>query len=105
MIRTLASLRRNKVYAVLVVLRLLVALTSTSTIHPDEHFQNPEVAARAAFSYDHRGDGPLVTWEWEAGNPCRSIVPVWVTTGWAFELAQRWAAPGAPLVRDLEGQS
>ncbi|KAL8290620.1 hypothetical protein RQP46_002878 [Phenoliferia psychrophenolica] len=85
----------KKLYLSLVALRLLVALTSQSTIHPDEQFQNPEVAAALAFNYDSKGASPLLTWEWKGEKPCRSIVPVWITTGWAFELAGR-ATDGTP---------
>ncbi len=73
------------VYVGLVGLRLLVALTSTSYIHPDEHFQNPELAAAEVFDYTRSNSvGLLSTWEWSSRFPCRSIVPVWATTGAAF---------------------
>lgn len=90
----LHKLRRNKLYLGLVAIRLLVALTSTSTIHPDEHFQNPEVAAELVFDYGTRGDGTLRTWEWLGEQPCRSIAPVWGSVGAAFELL-RLAGAGA----------
>lgn len=68
----------------LVLLRLLVAFTSTSSIHPDEHFQNPEIAAGDVFSYK---EGSLLrTWEWTGDRPCRSVAPVWGSTGAAFVL-------------------
>lgn len=72
------------IYLLLILLRLLVALTSTSTIHPDEHFQNPEIAAALLFPYDQRGDGPLKTWEWGERRACRSITPVGASVGIAF---------------------
>jgi hypothetical protein len=74
------------VYTALALLRILIAFTSTSIIHPDEHFQNPEIAADAVFEYDTRlgGDGPLRTWEWRGPTPARSIVPVFGSTGLAF---------------------
>ncbi|GAA5873166.1 hypothetical protein JCM8547_006806 [Rhodosporidiobolus lusitaniae] len=72
------------VYALLLVVRILIAFTSTSFIHPDEHFQNPEVAADLVFKYDSAGDGLLETWEWTGDSPCRSIVPVFGSTGLAF---------------------
>ncbi|GAA5855852.1 hypothetical protein JCM9279_003339 [Rhodotorula babjevae] len=81
------SRRRAAVaYAVLALVRVLVAFTSLSTIHPDEHFQNPEIAATLSFDYATVGDGPLRTWEWRGDSPCRSILPVLGSTGLAFEL-------------------
>lgn len=87
-----------RIWVALVLLRLLVAVTSTSSIHPDEHFQNPEVAASLVFDYGDKGDGPLRTWEWLGKQPCRSIVPVWASTGAAFELL-KWAAGSGELMR------
>ncbi|GAA5963081.1 hypothetical protein JCM8115_002616 [Rhodotorula mucilaginosa] len=74
------------VYTALALVRILIAFTSTSIIHPDEHFQNPEIAADAVFEYDTSlgGDGPLRTWEWHGPTPARSIVPVFGSTGLAF---------------------
>lgn len=81
----MAPRRLKLVYCGLVVLRLLVALSSTSYIHPDEHFQNPEIAAAEVFDYTQSNSaGLLSTWEWSSRFPCRSIVPVWTTTGAAF---------------------
>ncbi|KAI5475906.1 MFS transporter, sucrose transport protein [Pseudohyphozyma bogoriensis] len=82
----LHSIKRNKLYSTLIFLRLFIALTSTSFIHPDEHFQNPEVAAASVFNYGEWCDGPLRTWEWVGSQPCRSIVPVNKSMGAAFEL-------------------
>ena len=70
-------------YVALVALRLCIALTALSTIHPDEHFQNSEIAS-TIFDYSNTRAGPLRTWEWIGNEPCRSIVPVWSTTGIAF---------------------
>ncbi|CDR36110.1 hypothetical protein NBRC10512_004991 [Rhodotorula toruloides] len=83
------TLRRYaRLYGVLALLRILIAFTSTSAIHPDEHFQNPEIAASTVFEYS-RLDGRLLrTWEWEGPNPCRSIVPVLGSTGWTFALSK-----------------
>lgn len=84
------------VYGGLVGLRLLVALTSTSYIHPDEHFQNPEIAAAEVFDYSRSSsNGLLSTWEWSARFPCRSIVPVWATTGAAFALVRLFTRQSA----------
>lgn len=72
------------VYVALLLLRLLVAITSTSTIHPDEHFQNPEVAASLIFDYGGGDGGLLKTWEWVGSSPIRCIVPVASSVGAAF---------------------
>ncbi|BGP49627.1 alpha 1,2 mannosyltransferase [Rhodotorula kratochvilovae] len=73
-------------YAALATLRVFVAFTSLSSIHPDEHFQNPEVAVGVHFDFAGAGDGLLRTWEWEGDAPCRSIVPVLGSSGRAFQL-------------------
>ncbi|TFK82885.1 glycosyltransferase family 22 protein [Polyporus arcularius HHB13444] len=72
------------VYFGLVVLRLCFALFGTGYIHPDEWFQNGEAVAGRTL-----GLHTQLTWEWEPVFPCRSIVPVWLTTGVPFWLAQR----------------
>lgn len=84
----------KNLYWALVLVRLLVALSSTSTIHPDEHFQNPEVAASLVLDYSPAGDGPLLSWEWVGEHPCRSIVPVYLSLAWVFELVRTIARPG-----------
>jgi phosphatidylinositol glycan class Z len=71
-------------YSLLALLRILIAFTSHSFIHPDEHFQNPEVAAGGVFDFERSGEGLLRTWEWKGEAPCRSIVPVWMSTGLSF---------------------
>ncbi|GAA5991121.1 hypothetical protein JCM10908_006546 [Rhodotorula pacifica] len=89
------------IYAGLALLRILIAFTSTSVIHPDEHFQNPEIAAGAVFEYGGgiRGDGPLRTWEWGGPTPARSIVPVFGSTGIAFWLVRTlWDSHPSVLV-------
>ncbi|GAA5889266.1 hypothetical protein JCM5296_005850 [Sporobolomyces johnsonii] len=75
---------QTRAYLALVVLRILIAFTSTSTIHPDEHFQNPEIAASGVFEYSGADDALLRTWEWVGEAPCRSIIPVLGSTGAAF---------------------
>ena len=77
---------RWRIYGFFVFLRLLIALTSFSIIHPDEHFQNPEIAAHLVFNYSRNGAGPLKTWEWIGDKPCRSIAPIWISSGVAFKL-------------------
>ncbi|KAM0786437.1 hypothetical protein ACM66B_001901 [Microbotryomycetes sp. NB124-2] len=81
-------------------LRLLVAVTSTSSIHPDEHFQNPEIAAGVVFDYESSGGTLLRTWEWQGSNPCRSIVPVVGTSGIAFATL-KLVVGQAPSARQL----
>ncbi|BGP25863.1 phosphatidylinositol glycan, class Z [Rhodotorula toruloides] len=75
-----------RLYGVLALLRILIAFTSTSAIHPDEHFQNPEIAASTVAVYSEAGEGLLRTWEWEGTAPCRSIIPILGSTGWMFAL-------------------
>lgn len=72
----------------LVALRLLVALSSRSSIHPDEHFQNPEIAAGLVYDYVTTGGQLLRTWEWDPASPCRSIVPVASSTGFGFAVSK-----------------
>ncbi|KAI7946844.1 hypothetical protein MJO29_011371 [Puccinia striiformis f. sp. tritici] len=79
-------------YSIAVFLRLLIVLTSTSFIHPDEHFQNTEIAIDDVFK---RSSQQTRTWEWDplrfsdytiGGGPVRSIVPVWMTSHLALYL-------------------
>ncbi|KPV74278.1 glycosyltransferase family 22 protein [Rhodotorula graminis WP1] len=93
----LSRRRAAAAYTALAVLRVLVAFTSLSSIHPDEHFQNPEIAA--AFSFDYAmsgGDRPLRTWEWRGASPCRSILPVAGSTGLAFLLVKVFLGSSPP---------
>jgi hypothetical protein len=70
-------------HSFLILLRLIITLTTTSTIHPDEYFQNPEIASNLIFNYTTQS--PILhTWEWTADKPCRSITPVAITNGIAF---------------------
>ncbi|KDE05330.1 hypothetical protein MVLG_04246 [Microbotryum lychnidis-dioicae p1A1 Lamole] len=94
-IRTLklAQLSKDRRWQLLVVLRLLVALSSQSVIHPDEHFQNPELAAAWVFDYSNTGQGPLKTWEWLDQDPVRSVFPVAASTGVAFQLLRLVLGP------------
>ncbi|KAK4055890.1 alpha 1,2 mannosyltransferase [Microbotryomycetes sp. JL221] len=75
------------VWLTLVWLRWWIAISSTSVIHPDEHFQNSEIAAGIVFDYDTQSSGQLLrTWEWQAALPVRSVVPVSSSIGLAFIL-------------------
>ena len=90
-------------YIGLVLLRLCFALFGTGYIHPDEYFQNGEIAAskHSCFSLalqclNSREEQVLglhaqSTWEWDPVFPCRSIVPVWITTGIPLTLAKVFA--------------
>ncbi|KAI0672169.1 Alg9-like mannosyltransferase family-domain-containing protein [Trametes maxima] len=68
-------------YVALVVLRAIFALFGLGYIHPDEYFQNGEVVAGSIL-----GMKALLTWEWDPVFPCRSIVPVWLSTGIPFSV-------------------
>ncbi|KAI1792690.1 Alg9-like mannosyltransferase family-domain-containing protein [Ganoderma leucocontextum] len=70
-----------EVYIGLVFLRLCFALFGTGYIHPDEYFQNGEAIASQTLDLH-----TWLTWEWDPFFPCRSIVPVWVTTGVPFSI-------------------
>lgn len=79
------------VWTALVGLRLLIALNSSAIIHPDEHFQNPEITVATVFDYgDHNAQQLLRTWEWQGPAPCRSIVPAYISTGLAFQALKRF---------------
>lgn len=90
LVRLLSDPGTNRIYVVLLVLRLVVALTSLSIIHPDEVFQSPEVAAGLVFNYPKTSSdgtlGLLRTWEWTENAPCRSVGIVAGTSGLAFWL-------------------
>ncbi|GAA5956882.1 hypothetical protein JCM3765_006628 [Sporobolomyces pararoseus] len=77
-----------RAYTFLVVLRVLIAFSSRSIIHPDEHFQNPEIAAALVFDYSRSGGVPLKTWEWQGGEPCRSVAPLLISSGAAFSVVK-----------------
>ncbi|GAA5895674.1 glycosylphosphatidylinositol-alpha 1,2 mannosyltransferase [Sporobolomyces salmoneus] len=77
-----------RIYLVLIVLRILIGFTSRSTIHPDEHFQNPEIAVGFVFDYGNSGGALVETWEWQGTAPCRSIAPLWISSGAAFSLVK-----------------
>lgn len=117
--------RRFKLqYGLLIGLRLFIILTSTSFIHPDEHFQNTEIAIEDVFrpTYDHHHPDHR-TWEWDPSRlsdrsigrgPVRSIVPIWLTSHLGLLILKRLHAlgfishhhlspflKGSPLVRYL----
>ncbi|KAK9472527.1 Alg9-like mannosyltransferase family-domain-containing protein [Dipodascopsis tothii] len=76
------------VYLVLVLVRFYFTLVP-SYIHPDEHFQGPEVMAGEVFGWQ-----TTRTWEFTAERPIRSIVPLWLAYGlpltflrWIYDLS------------------
>ncbi|GAA6016294.1 hypothetical protein JCM10207_000460 [Rhodosporidiobolus poonsookiae] len=89
--------RTRTLYFLLVLLRVLVAFTSTSFIHPDEHFQSTEIAAEVVYRFDDAGNGLLRTWEWQGESPCRSIAPIFASSGLAFAALRGlgWHSPSA----------
>ncbi|KAI0634585.1 Alg9-like mannosyltransferase family-domain-containing protein [Trametes polyzona] len=76
-------------YLGLVILRVLSAFLGTGYIHPDEYFQNGEVTAGHVL-----GLNTHLTWEWNPVFPCRSVVPVWLTTGLPFLVLQHFQKGG-----------
>ncbi|KAK9466002.1 Alg9-like mannosyltransferase family-domain-containing protein [Lipomyces arxii] len=62
-------------YLVFLCIRLYFTL-SPSYIHPDEHFQGPEVLAGEIFGWN-----AVKTWEFTAEAPIRSILPLWLAYG------------------------
>jgi phosphatidylinositol glycan class Z len=86
----------RRFYLLLVIVRLYFAL-SPSYIHPDEHFQGPEVIAGMSspsvpplLEYDALtppigevfGYPIYKTWEFTSSHPIRSIFPFWLVYGW-----------------------
>ncbi|PYH40308.1 glycosylphosphatidylinositol-alpha 1,2 mannosyltransferase smp3 [Aspergillus saccharolyticus JOP 1030-1] len=63
----------RRTYLLLLVIRVYFAL-SPSYLHPDEHFQGPEVFAGRIFSFPS-----LLPWEFTADRPIRSVFPQWPT--------------------------
>lgn len=88
----------RSIYLGLVITRVCFALFGTGYIHPDEYFQNGEAIAGEKHSmllggmkaYIQSGKtlglNAVQTWEWSSVFPCRSIVPVWLTTGVPFSI-------------------
>lgn len=88
----------RSIYLGLVIVRVCLALFGTGYIHPDEYFQNGEAIAGEKHSMSLGGTKAYIkpgktlglnavqTWEWSSVFPCRSIVPVWLTTGVPFSI-------------------
>ncbi|KAF2860937.1 glycosyltransferase family 22 protein [Piedraia hortae CBS 480.64] len=68
-------LRVAFIYLVLVLVRLYFAL-APSYIHPDEHFQGPEVIVGQFLGWPS-----FKTWEFTSEHPIRSIFPLWIVYG------------------------
>lgn len=79
----------RRLYVSLALARLYFALTP-SYIHPDEHFQGPEVVAG-----EHFGWKVTKTWEFTAEKPIRSYVPLLAVYAMPMTLLQ-WIANGNP---------
>ncbi|KAI7463321.1 GPI mannosyltransferase 4 [Hortaea werneckii] len=81
-------MRRGSLYLLLVLVRVYFAI-STSYIHPDEHFQGPEIIAGEIFGW------PVYkTWEFTSEQPIRSIFPLRLIYGPPLILL-KWLAEGA----------
>ncbi|KAF2719879.1 glycosyltransferase family 22 protein [Polychaeton citri CBS 116435] len=77
----------RRVYLLLALVRLYFAL-SPSYIHPDEHFQGPEVIAGEVFGWPvHK------TWEFTSTAPIRSLFPLWLIYGWPLTVL-KWIWEG-----------
>ncbi|KAK9464046.1 Alg9-like mannosyltransferase family-domain-containing protein [Lipomyces oligophaga] len=70
-------------YLLLVLVRFYFTLCP-SYIHPDEHFQGPEVIAGDVFGWDCSK-----TWEFTSEKPIRSILPMWLAYGTPMTIV-RW---------------
>ncbi|OSD00990.1 glycosyltransferase family 22 protein [Trametes coccinea BRFM310] len=78
-------------YLGLLAIRVCFAFLGTGYIHPDEYFQNGEVVAGNVL-----GIHSMLTWEWDPVFPCRSIVPVCLTTGFPLSLLSSLLRASAP---------
>ena len=83
----------RRLYLALILVRLYFAL-SPSYIHPDEHFQGPEVVAgempirvstdrilTLTLSGAVYGWPTYKTWEFDSASPIRSLFPLWLVYG------------------------
>lgn len=76
-----SGVRVQRVYALLVLVRLFAVFVSFGYLHPDSFFQSPEVVAGDVFGIDVEK-----TWEFEGSNPCRSIIPTYAVSSLPFLL-------------------
>ncbi|KAK9480065.1 Alg9-like mannosyltransferase family-domain-containing protein [Lipomyces japonicus] len=70
-------------YLGLLLVRLYFTL-SPSYIHPDEHFQGPQVIAGDVFAWN-----VSKTWEFTGDAPIRSVLPLWLAYGIPLTIV-RW---------------
>lgn len=99
----------RRAYVLLALLRLYFAL-SPSYLHPDEHFQGPEVLAgrqtwtwwRANVRLFLTTAGRIFqqpvheTWEFSSTTPVRSIFPLWIAYGMPMLLLRALRAEVSP---------
>ncbi|KAK5121880.1 hypothetical protein LTR85_004451 [Meristemomyces frigidus] len=78
---------RRSLYLFLVLVRLYFA-TVPSYIHPDEHFQGPEIITGAIFGWPS-----YKTWEFTSEHPIRSTFPIWLIYGPPLTLL-KWISEG-----------
>ncbi|OLL21633.1 GPI mannosyltransferase 4 [Neolecta irregularis DAH-3] len=67
--------KKRALYGLLVLFRLYFAF-QPSYIHPDEHFQGPEVLA--GISGDLFKWETIKTWDFSSDKPIRGILPLWI---------------------------
>ncbi|KAI5303638.1 alpha 1,2 mannosyltransferase, partial [Ascosphaera atra] len=79
----------RRAYLLLLLVRVYFAL-SPSYIHPDEHFQGPEVLAGHIFDFPS-----TPPWEFTSATPIRSIVTPWLLYGLPMTFT-KWLTPGLP---------
>ncbi|KAK5167374.1 alpha 1,2 mannosyltransferase [Saxophila tyrrhenica] len=77
----------RRLYLFLLLVRLYFAI-QPSYIHPDEHFQGPEIIAAQVF--DWPSDPP---WEFTDDEPIRSYFPLWLAYGFPLTLL-KWIWEG-----------
>ncbi|KAK9237975.1 Alg9-like mannosyltransferase family-domain-containing protein [Lipomyces kononenkoae] len=70
-------------YLILLIVRFYFTI-SPSYIHPDEHFQGPEILAGDVFGWN-----VTKTWEFTTDYPIRSILPLWLAYGFPMTIL-RW---------------
>ncbi|KAK2803371.1 hypothetical protein FQN50_007030 [Emmonsiellopsis sp. PD_5] len=77
----------------LLLVRVYFAL-APSYLHPDEHFQGPEIFAGQIFSFPSKP-----TWEFTSEHPIRSVFPLWLIYGLPMTLLKwLWAEAGSGTI-------
>ncbi|KAF2484668.1 Alg9-like mannosyltransferase [Neohortaea acidophila] len=77
----------RRIYLLLVAVRLYFAL-QPSYIHPDEHFQGPEIISGEVFGWP-----TYQTWEFSSDHPTRSLFPLWLAYGFPLTIL-KWIWEG-----------